>query len=489
MATGLEVPWGIAFLPGGDALVSERTTGRILRLPAGGGAPEVAMEVPGVDTGAGEGGLLGLAVSPDYEEDELVYAYFTTAEDNRIARFRLGEEPEPILTGLARAELHNGGRIAFGPDGKLYATVGDTGDGELAQDPESENGKILRMEPDGGVPADNPTSGSRVWSLGHRNVQGLAWDDAGRLWATEFGEQDADEVNLIRPGANYGWPEVEGEGDTQGGRFTNPLVTWEPTGESSPSGAAVVGDSLYVAALQGEVLWRVPLQDATAGDPVALLRGRVRPAPDGRAGAGRRAVGGDLEHRRPRRAARRRRPDRAPGPRGRLTRHDRPVSGSTARGRGGDRGRTSLGPSLHIAQGLGERVGLDVVAVRLGGVVGAVLEAADRPAREGGKRIRARHRVAAGGLVDHALSCTLSPFGVGSAAGSASALRTCRRMRAARCACIQGGRSNVSVRRRTSSSMIACSPGVTCFIVRDLSGCSVVALTITPPAGLVTRTR
>ena len=157
VATGLEVPWGIAFLPGGDALVSERTTGRILRLPAGGGAPEVAMEVPGVDTGAGEGGLLGLAVSPDYEEDELVYAYFTTAEDNRIARFRLGEEPEPILTGLARAELHNGGRIAFGPDGKLYATVGDTGDGELAQDPESENGKILRMEPDGGVPADNPT--------------------------------------------------------------------------------------------------------------------------------------------------------------------------------------------------------------------------------------------------------------------------------------------------------------------------------------------
>jgi glucose/arabinose dehydrogenase len=289
VATNLEVPWGIAFLPGGDALVSERTTGRILRLPAGGGAPEVAMEVPGVDTAAGEGGLLGLAVSPDYREDELVYAYYTTADDNRIARFRLGEEPDPVLTGLARAELHNGGRIEFGPDGKLYATVGDTGNGELAQDPESENGKILRMEPDGGVPADNPDPGSRVWSLGHRNVQGLAWDDAGRLWATEFGEQDADEVNLIRPGANYGWPEVEGEGDTQGGRFTNPQVTWEPTGVSSPSGVAVVGDSLYVAALQGEVLWRVPLQDGTAGDPVALLEGEY-----GRLRTVVRAPGGEL---------------------------------------------------------------------------------------------------------------------------------------------------------------------------------------------------
>jgi glucose/arabinose dehydrogenase len=273
VATGLEVPWGIAFLPSGDALVSERTTGRILRVPARGGEPEVAMRVPGVDTGSGEGGLLGLAVSPDYERDELVYAYYTTGEDNRVARFRLGEQPEPILTGLTAASIHNGGRIAFGPDGKLYAGVGDAGDGDVAQDPAAQNGKILRMEPDGAVPADNPDPESRVWSLGHRNVQGLAWDAEGRMWATEFGQNELDEINLIRPGANYGWPEVEGEGDTDGGRFTNPLVTW-PTSEASPSGAALVDGALYVAALRGEALWRVPLDGDSTGEPERVLEGR-----------------------------------------------------------------------------------------------------------------------------------------------------------------------------------------------------------------------
>jgi glucose/arabinose dehydrogenase len=273
VATGLAVPWGIAFLPGGDALVSERTTGRILRIPAGGGDPKLAMEVPGVDTDAGEGGLLGLAVSPGYRDDGLVYAYYTTAEDNRIARFRLGEEPRTVLAGLARGSIHNGGRIAFGPDGMLYAGVGDTGQADLAQDPGSRNGKILRLRPDGRVPDDNPDPGSPVWSLGHRNVQGLAWDDGGRLWATEFGQNEVDEVNLIRPGRNYGWPEVEGEGDTQGGRFTNPLVTW-PTSEASPSGAAVAGGALYVAALRGEAVWRVPLEGDAAGEPERLLDGR-----------------------------------------------------------------------------------------------------------------------------------------------------------------------------------------------------------------------
>jgi glucose/arabinose dehydrogenase len=168
----------------------------------------------------------------------------------------------------------------------LYAGVGDTGQAALAQDPGSQNGKILRMEPGGGVPADNPDPGSRVWSLGHRNVQGLAWDDAGRLWATEFGQNDVDEINLVRPGRNYGWPEVEGEGDTQDGRFTNPLVTWS-TSEASPSGAAVAAGALYVAALRGEALWRVPLDGAGTGEPERLLAGRfgrlrtVERAPDG----------------------------------------------------------------------------------------------------------------------------------------------------------------------------------------------------------------
>jgi glucose/arabinose dehydrogenase len=287
IATGLQVPWGIAFLPNGDALVSERTTGRILRIPKGGGKPRTAMRVPGVDTGAGEGGLLGLAVSPHYAKDRLVYAYFTSDSDNRIVRFRLGGTPQAIVTGIARGGIHNGGRIAFGPDGKLYAGVGETGNTGLAQDLSSMNGKILRMNPDGSVPKDNPFPGSRVWSLGHRNVQGLAWDRSGRLWATEFGQNETDEVNLIRKGRNYGWPAVEGRGDTQGGKFTNPVVTWSPTSTSSPSGDAIVGSTLYVAALQCGCLWQIRLNGTTAGKPRKLLAGRygrlrtVVRAPDG----------------------------------------------------------------------------------------------------------------------------------------------------------------------------------------------------------------
>jgi glucose/arabinose dehydrogenase len=286
VASGLQVPWGIAFLPGGDALVSERTTGRVLRVPAAGGAARPVMRVPGVDTDAGEGGLLGLAVSPAYARDGLVYAYLTTARDNRVVRFRLGGAPEPVLTGLERNLIHDGGRIAFGPDGMLYVGTGDAGNGPVAQDPESLNGKILRLRPDGGVPGDNPFRGSPVWSVGHRNVQGLAWDRAGRLWEAELGQDRFDEVNLIRPGRNYGWPRVEGRGDTSGGRYTNPLVTW-PTSEASPSGAAIAGGALYVGALRGERLWRVPLDGARTGAPQALLDGRfgrlrtVVAAPDG----------------------------------------------------------------------------------------------------------------------------------------------------------------------------------------------------------------
>jgi glucose/arabinose dehydrogenase len=284
IATGLEVPWGIAFLPGGDALVGERDSGRIVRIPAKGGTPREVMRVPGV-AATGEGGLLGLAVSPRYGKDRLVYAYFTTAEDNRIARFRLGGKLEPILTGLRAGAIHDGGRIAFGPDGKLYAGVGETGDSALSQDREQRNGKILRIDPDGGVPGDNPFPGSPVWSLGHRNVQGLAWDENGRLWATEFGQSTFDEVNLIRKGRNYGWPEVEGDGDTRGGRFTNPLVTW-PTSEASPSGAAIVKGVLYIGGLQGQAVLRVRLDGdrATKLSPIFEGHGRIRTviaAPDG----------------------------------------------------------------------------------------------------------------------------------------------------------------------------------------------------------------
>ncbi len=278
IASNLTVPWGVAFLPNGDALVSERDTARILRIPAGGGAPRVVRTLSGVDTDSGEGGLLGLAVSPRYRRDKRVYAYFTSDRDNRIVRFKLRGRVRPVLTGLERGFNHNGGRIEFGPDGKLYAGVGEVGRPGLSQDRDSLNGKILRLNRDGSVPEDNPF-GTLVWSWGHRNVQGLAWDRKGRLWATEFGQNRTDEVNLIRRGRNYGWPEVEGSGDTQNGRFTNPKVTWSPTGSASPSGAAIVGRTLYVAALAGEVLFKVPLSGTTAGEPQRLYAdeyGRLR---------------------------------------------------------------------------------------------------------------------------------------------------------------------------------------------------------------------
>ena len=286
VASRLAVPWGLTFLPGGDALVSERQTGRILRIPRKGGRPRLVMRIA-VDSTTNEGGLLGLAVSPHYSRDKLVYAYMTTATDNRIVRFRLGGSVRAIFTGIVRGNFHDGGRIAFGPDGQLYATVGDATRGSRAQDLQSPNGKILRMTPSGGVPLGNPFAGSRVWSLGHRNVQGLAWDRAGRLWASEFGDKRYDEVNLIQPGHNYGWPGVEGPGDTAGGKYTNPALTWSPTSTSSPSGVAVAGSRLYVAGLQCQCVWSIPIAGARLGTPGKLLAGRygrlrtVARAPDG----------------------------------------------------------------------------------------------------------------------------------------------------------------------------------------------------------------
>ncbi|MBA2553653.1 MAG: PQQ-dependent sugar dehydrogenase [Geodermatophilaceae bacterium] len=285
VATDISVPWGLAFLPDGDALVAERTTGRILRVTAAGEQSE-EMTLPGV-ADLGEGGLLGLAVSPSYDTDGYVYAYYTTDEDNRIVRFPLGGDAEVLVEGIENAEIHNGGRIAFGPDGMLYAGTGDAGNTDNAQDTDSLNGKILRMTPDGTPPADNPFPGSLVYSVGHRNVQGLAWDDSGAMYGVEFGQNQFDEINLIEAGGNYGWPIVEGAGDLEG-RFVNPLVTWT-TAEASPSGAAVIGQTLYVAALGGRRLWTVPVTGpGQLGAPVAVLEGvygRLRTVVEGPDGA------------------------------------------------------------------------------------------------------------------------------------------------------------------------------------------------------------
>jgi glucose/arabinose dehydrogenase len=285
VARGLDVPWGIAFLPNGDALVSERS-GRVRRIARDDNRLSTVGRLPGVQE-QGEGGLLGLAVSPRYARDRWIYAYMTTSRDNRIVRFKLDapRKLRTVVTGLEAGAIHNGGRIAFGPDGKLYAGVGDVGDADLAQDRRSQSGKILRMNPNGSVPKDNPILGSRVWSLGHRNVQGLTWDGGKRLWAAEFGQNTYDEINRIRKGKNYGWPDVEGKG-TGGGRFVSPSVVWS-TSEASPSGVAYLQGALWVAALRGERLWRVPLNGARTGEPQALYvgdYGRIRTAvaaPDG----------------------------------------------------------------------------------------------------------------------------------------------------------------------------------------------------------------
>jgi glucose/arabinose dehydrogenase len=290
LATGLEVPWEIAFLPDGAALVTERKSGRILRVqPRAGGKAQVS-QVARVRQAAnrGEGGLLGLAVSPDYRTDRTIFVYYTTETDNRIARMTLGGQPQPIVTGIPAAGNHDGGRLAFGPDGYLYATTGDAANPGRAQNRDNLGGKILRMTREGRPAPGNPF-GTLVWSYGHRNVQGIAWDAGGHLYATEFGQNTWDEINLIQPGKNYGWPEVEGRGGAP--RFVDPLAQWH-TNEASCSGAAVVGSVLVTACLRGERLWAMDLKPGggsagTAGPPRALLSGdygRLRAAvkaPDG----------------------------------------------------------------------------------------------------------------------------------------------------------------------------------------------------------------
>ncbi|MFC5925183.1 PQQ-dependent sugar dehydrogenase [Micromonospora vulcania] len=285
LATGLEAPWGLDFLPDGSALVAQRDRGTVVRVRPGLPPVQVA-QIPGVVAG-GEAGLLGLAVSPGYRLDRWVYVCFTTASDIRITRFRLStpQTQQVILSGLARASVHDGGRIAFGPDGLLYAGIGDAGVTANAQNLASRNGKILRIRPNGAIPAGNPFPGSPVYSYGHRNVQGLAWDPRGRLFASEFGQNTWDEVNVIVPGGNYGWPIVEGPSTDP--RFRAPVVVWAPA-QASPSGAAFANGTLFVVALRGTRLWTVPVSaSGQVGTPVAELvgvYGRLRTvvrAPDG----------------------------------------------------------------------------------------------------------------------------------------------------------------------------------------------------------------
>lgn len=283
VARGLDAPWSVVLVEG-VALVSERDSGRILEV-SDGGRTRVVGTVDGVVHG-GEGGLLGLAV----DGERRLYVYSTGPNGNRIERYALSGAPgalalgarEVILDRLPSEIYHDGGRIAFGPDGMLYDTIGDAGQGSSAQDLDSPAGKILRMTPDGDVPADNPFPGSLVFSYGHRNPQGIAWAGDGTMFATEFGEDTWDELNVITPGDNYGWPTVEGAAGRS--EFSDPVQQWAPA-SASPSGAAIVDGTLFIANLRGEVLRAVPVSDpSTSVDYYVGQYGRIRDvavAPDG----------------------------------------------------------------------------------------------------------------------------------------------------------------------------------------------------------------
>ncbi len=286
IATDLEAPWGLGFLPDGTALVTQRDRG-IISLIDGASVRKVGTIDETAPTS--EGGLLGLAVSPGFATDRQVFVYVTTLEDNRVLSMRFDgssiSDITPILTGIPNGDIHDGGRLAFGPDGFLYVSTGETGDEDLSQDDNSLGGKILRITPEGDPASGNPDEQSPVWTAGHRNVQGLAFDNQDRLWASEFGSQVWDELNRIEPGNNYGWPLAEGDSNLEG--YVDPQVQWSPA-EASPSSVAFADGSLWVASLRGERLWQVAIKaDGTLGRPVPHFvgaYGRLRTvvaAPDG----------------------------------------------------------------------------------------------------------------------------------------------------------------------------------------------------------------
>ena len=295
VVSGLEVPWALAFAPDGTLYVTERPG--LIRVVKNGRLDPKAVATLTV-AARGESGLMGLALDPEFAKNGHLYTCYTMerrgsgALINRVVRFAvrggLATDEHVLIDDMPGNVFHDGCRLKFGPDGKLYVTMGDAGQDRLAQQRDSLAGKILRINADGSVPADNPFQGSPVWTLGHRNPQGLTWDSRGRLFESEHGPSGFpgghDEINLIQPGKNYGWPEVYGKsGD---GRFVAPLIesgrdTW------APSGIAILGDHLYVTALRGKRLLRFRLSGdgvVADGDWLKGTHGRLRDVvvgPDG----------------------------------------------------------------------------------------------------------------------------------------------------------------------------------------------------------------
>lgn len=284
LATRQNVPWGLARLPGGtNVLYTDRDTHMIkqLNLKTGKhitlGKISAARSDPG---DGGEGGLLGIAVDPHYDSNHLLYVYYSTATDNRVARVKVHkgkpghrlDTPKVILKGIPHNVHHNGGQLMFGPAGELLVTTGDAENTSLPQNKRSLGGKILRITTSGKPAPGDPIKGSPVWTWGHRNVQGLATDPTGRLWASEFGDRKADELNLIMKGHDYGWPATQGKTSHKG--YTSPVVQWG-TEVDSPSGIAYARGSIWMAALKGERLYRIPIHGSrAAGKPTAFLVGK-----------------------------------------------------------------------------------------------------------------------------------------------------------------------------------------------------------------------
>jgi glucose/arabinose dehydrogenase len=271
--TGLTTPWGLVTLSDGSLLLSERDTRKILHVE--GSKETVVRTINQADPG-GEAGLLGLLASKD---ERTVLAFYTASDDNRIAAMswdgkQLGD-PKVIISGLPKGSRHYGGRMALGPDGYVYVGAGEGGNASLAQDRGSLGGKILRIT-FSGKPAPGNPFGDEIYSYGHRNIEGLAFDNKGRLWASEFGENEWDELNLITKGGNYGWPLVEGSGSSKG--LINPKIVWRPV-DASPSGLAYWQGELWMAGLRGGRLWEIPLDGTSTGKPIAHFTntyGRLR---------------------------------------------------------------------------------------------------------------------------------------------------------------------------------------------------------------------
>lgn len=287
LVTGLETPWGLAFLPDRSALLGSRDSAEIRILTPSGERVTTSLvgTMPGV-VHDGEGGLLTIVTSPAFARDRQLYVYHSTASDNRVIRITYADgklgRPTDVLTGLPRNTHHNGGALAFGPDGLLYVGTGDAEDKSLPQDRSSLGGKILRITAAGEAAPGNPF-GTEVFSYGHRNVEAIAFD-GNQLWAVEFGDQTVDEANRIVAGANYGWPQTQGRTIDAG--LTSPAVQW-PTDDAGPAGIAIQDGVAWIACLTGTCVYRVRLTPTGADEPQRFLDdtyGRLRrivPAPDG----------------------------------------------------------------------------------------------------------------------------------------------------------------------------------------------------------------